>query len=455
MTYIPYSPEVGAKYTLTGPDGTVAVFNDPSDPNYVGMLTDVTGLDSSNVREAGDDYVATDGGWHGNFFYGRRPITMSGTVFGYGGSDERTARLDRLRRASNAMRADALLSWTNMGMNVAHMCAFVRRQQPLRITGAWVKQFQLQLVSADAPLYSYDIHTVENVNYYPGGDFENTNTAFGFPADWAATGGTLTWENIIIFSGNHSAKITATGGAPVVLYRATNAPWLTTLGDNIVMSHSVPLLFSFRAVALSTGRQWQCKVTWYNNAGTLLSTSTGAATASDAGGWQTATLTATPPAGAYTYRLQATTTTSCGAGEIHYVDDMSVQHATPGVPVVPVENVGDAVSWPWISLYGPLSNTGNVVTVTNTATGGKVQFLPTFTVAGGHLAYLDTKNHTLVDYLYDGTYVADITGQIDFVNTTWPGVVSGTNIFTGSLVGGGGGVADWVGAKIDWRDAWT
>lgn len=73
-------PQYGVKYTLTGPDGSRAVFNDPSDVDYVGQLTDLTGLDSAEVREAADDLIGDDGGVHGEFYYGRRPLTMSGRI---------------------------------------------------------------------------------------------------------------------------------------------------------------------------------------------------------------------------------------------------------------------------------------------------------------------------------------------------------------------------------------
>src|SRR5687767_14064650 len=104
MAYIPYSPQVGCKYTLTGPDGTIASFNDPNDANYVGVLSEVTGLDSPEVRESAEDLVQADGGWHGNFWFGRRPITLSGIVYGHADHLTRDTRLDRLRQASSALR---------------------------------------------------------------------------------------------------------------------------------------------------------------------------------------------------------------------------------------------------------------------------------------------------------------------------------------------------------------
>ena len=113
MAYAPLANEIGAVYTLTSADGlSVAVFNDPTSPNYVGALTEVTGLDSAEVRESASELIEADGGAHGSFYLGRRPIVLNGKVFGHSSIAERNARLDRARRASLALRGDSNLVWT-------------------------------------------------------------------------------------------------------------------------------------------------------------------------------------------------------------------------------------------------------------------------------------------------------------------------------------------------------
>lgn len=163
MAYIPYTQETGAIYTLTGPRGDTAVFNDPTNANYVGMLTDLSGLDSAGVRESGGPMTGADGGWHGNFYYDRRTITLSGTVFGHAGANARATRIDRMVRACDALRNDAVLSWQPMSIGAPVMQTWVRRQQPLRVTGAWNKDFQLQLVSQYAQLFSATLHQSSTV----------------------------------------------------------------------------------------------------------------------------------------------------------------------------------------------------------------------------------------------------------------------------------------------------
>lgn len=171
MAYLPLATEVGAIYTLTSPDGVTAVFNDPGDANYVGMLTDVTGLDSADVRESANDLTEADGGVHGDFYFSRRPITLSGLVFGHGSVQERSRRLDLARRASMALRGDSTLTWTPQGG--VQMFVPVRRQQPFRESGAWVKSFQIALVCQYATLFGTALKTAvagapaENQGNYP------------------------------------------------------------------------------------------------------------------------------------------------------------------------------------------------------------------------------------------------------------------------------------------------
>lgn len=184
MPYYPYAPAISDIYTLWSPTHGTAVFNDPASPDYVGMLTEVTGLDSAEVREASEELTEADGGAHGNFFYGRRPIVLTGRVFGHATQAARAVRLDRLMRASHAMRDDAILSWKPENWaTVTHvpMQTWVRRQQPLRFSGGWVKEFQLSLVSEYAQLFSVDIRTSATINSGSSGSLENQGSGEAWP----------------------------------------------------------------------------------------------------------------------------------------------------------------------------------------------------------------------------------------------------------------------------------
>lgn len=183
----PLGVQYGQKFTLTGPDGTVAVFNDPTDPNYVGALIpeQCTGLDSADVRENADDLVQMDGGIHGDFFYGRRPLTLAGKIFNTATVTERNQKIDALKRASNAMRpvsggagpaaaqGNARLAWTAAGGVPVQID--IRRQQPTRVTGTgWDKDFQAQMVAADPRVYSQALYS----SYYPAGVAGSSGLSF-------------------------------------------------------------------------------------------------------------------------------------------------------------------------------------------------------------------------------------------------------------------------------------
>ena len=182
MTYFPFGPALNDVYTLVAPDGSTAVFNDTTSGNYVGVLTDLTGLDSAEVRESAEDLTEADGGSHGNFFYGRRPIVLTGKVYGHATIAARNVKLDKLMRASNAMRGDATLTWVSDPTGVAmSMFTFVRRQQPLRISGGWVKDFQLGLVSEYAMIYSTALRASGTIASGTSAALENQGSGEAYP----------------------------------------------------------------------------------------------------------------------------------------------------------------------------------------------------------------------------------------------------------------------------------
>jgi hypothetical protein len=145
------------KYTLTAPDGSVATFNDPADANYVGMAR-WTGLDDAEVVEVADQRTAADGGVHGDFWRGRRPIVGNIEVVPTSATDRNT-KYDRLMKATNALRGDSVLKWTPDGS--AEQFVRVRKNGPVRRAEepGWLTKFQVPLVSADPFKYSTTLNT--------------------------------------------------------------------------------------------------------------------------------------------------------------------------------------------------------------------------------------------------------------------------------------------------------
>jgi hypothetical protein len=146
-------PQWGVPFTLTGPDGAIAVFNDDTSPYYSGILIpeECSGLDSAEVRENLADRTEQDGAIQGAQFYGKRPVVLTG-MLPAGSTTTRNEMAARIKRASNAMRKDASLIWTPDGGEQSFVK--LRRQAPVRITGNWLKKFQIPLVAADPRIYS-------------------------------------------------------------------------------------------------------------------------------------------------------------------------------------------------------------------------------------------------------------------------------------------------------------
>jgi hypothetical protein len=152
------APQIGTKYTLVGPSGARVTFNDSTDADNVGMLTNISGTDSPEVREDGENLVQADGGAHGPFLYGRRPIMLEGLIYGHVSDAQRNERVARLLQACDAMSSDATLSWQPSGGAAVYLK--LRRQQAPKINGGWNKTFQISLVAADPRFYGATLNTI-------------------------------------------------------------------------------------------------------------------------------------------------------------------------------------------------------------------------------------------------------------------------------------------------------
>lgn len=223
-------PQFGVTFILVGPDGTRAVFNNTTDADYVGMLTDVTGLDNPEVRESADNIVEGDGGVHGSFYYGRRPITLEGMIVNPTSPTNRNQKMTQLMRACNAMRSDALLTWTPTGG--VQQAILVRKQQPLRISGTWQKTFQLSLVAADPRIYAYNPNTA-NVNAASVGT--EPGVGFDLAFDMFFPTGTVLGQLFVSNNGNAVTYPVLTVEGPVTNPSITNV----TTGETIALTYTL------------------------------------------------------------------------------------------------------------------------------------------------------------------------------------------------------------------------
>jgi hypothetical protein len=124
--------ETGCPYSISVV-GRIASFNVPTDANFCGYLTDVTGLDMYGVRENAQTNAAGDGGYHGPFWRDRRPFTLTGfamPVFPLLSRDQAQDKIGGV--LGECLRQDGVLNWTPA--DGIQRGIYFRTQQPLRLT---------------------------------------------------------------------------------------------------------------------------------------------------------------------------------------------------------------------------------------------------------------------------------------------------------------------------------
>lgn len=227
--------ELGVPYYIYAPNGSsYACLNNPSDGNFVGYVTDITGLDSAGVRENAQVVVAGDGGYHGPFWRDRRPWTISGIImptFPLLARDQAQEKLEGI--VGQAMQVDGSLWWTPAD-GVQKLTKF-RNQQPVRVgTGQSnvSKTFQISCVSADYRIYGSTLNsiTLNSANSYTA-TAQNLGNADA-PAKYTITGPVSTALYISNLTTGLYVTIDATIGSGVswVLDMTGTYP---TLVDNV------------------------------------------------------------------------------------------------------------------------------------------------------------------------------------------------------------------------------
>lgn len=213
-TSVPTGPESGAPFVITGPDGTRVSFNDQTDRDYIGMLTEISGFDAPDIRESAEDLVQLDGGIHGDFFYGRRPVTLSGLILNPASVDDRNRKMTKMMRACRALRQDAQISWTLSGGQTQFIRA--RLQNGPRFEGAWQKSFMVGMVAADPRIYS------------------------------------TTFQQTVIDAVTGSATVTNNGNAPTWPYLVIRGPITNAYAMNYTGGQKIQLAATLNAAATLT-----------------------------------------------------------------------------------------------------------------------------------------------------------------------------------------------------------
>lgn len=485
MTALAQGQQSSAIYLLRNAEPYDAVFNDPSHPAYVGGLAGddgITGLDSPEVREAAADLVEADGGLHGNFWFSRRPVTIT-TLLTSPTISTREALMERVRRASNAMRQNASLFWFPGDPAVV---ATTRENLVTNPSFEW-----------DAPAAPAVWTSLIDAAY--------TTTTF------AARANTFTGS-----SGANTLRIKGTKDAT-----ATSR----TIGASIpVTGLTAGSVYSARAKlsitdAIVSGTGISLKINWQDANGTAISTSTSNVIAVGSTGVQTVTLDgATAPTAATqaTLTISGASTTSSDVVDFDIDAIQMIQEAAAGtymdgdssnsswlgirgqstsvnrpnarlltvrrqqpvrfsgigwsklafIPLVAadpriysaacydqtaahatdmtVENQGDAESPPVrIRINGP----GTTATIKHVANGITRNIVIAHTLTAGHWLDIDVVNRTVIDDTGASQY-----GKVTFGSTSWWGLMPGpSNLVRGTWTSGSTGAST---TQLRWRDAW-
>jgi hypothetical protein len=241
----------GAPYHFQGPDGTYAVLNDPTDPNFVGYLTEPpAGIDGPPIRENAASRVDASGGVHGPFLFDRRPVSLTGIIMPSGVQATDEARQNKLLTATKAMDRDGLLFWTESVRG--NVVLGVRTQQPTKIAGTRPKTFTVSMVSADHRIVGLSGKSATiPASYAAGGTYPAGSRSWDFPIahagnapfDWRASltltaGSTISGMIVELFDASFSTLLSRTeyagparAGTGNTLYMIAGRPPGWALGD--------------------------------------------------------------------------------------------------------------------------------------------------------------------------------------------------------------------------------
>lgn len=337
MTALSHAPQSSAIFWLVNGEPYRAVFNDPTDPDYVGGFggddDGVTGLDAPELRENAGDITEGHGGYHGNFFAGRRPVTISVAVTPTVASttDARNDVLNRIARASNLYTQDGVLIWFPGDPNIVATTRVNLIPDP---------GFEYDIVGNEAGIIQTGEVPYGMLPTRPWDDTSDiqwTSQSYNIDSAHAFTG--KIGNNSVRLRGTKDNNATSrsliyrTDFIPVVGGRAYSARAKLDLVDG-------PL----------TGAGTRLQVQWYDANQTIISTVDSNVVAAGTSGTQTVTITNTvaPTNAAYcSVRLLSQSTTALDVLDI-YMDAVLLAAETAAGAYLD----GDSANSSWLGLEG-------------------------------------------------------------------------------------------------------
>lgn len=243
--------EYGAPYSITASDGTSVTFNDGGGL----VLEDVTGFDSPNVRQNVAELPETDGATAGNFFFGARPVTLTGRIINATPA-ARNVLIVQLQRALRGLRSDVTIRSSPSGLPAMQASG---RLDNIRVTGGFLKQFQISLICADPRIYSQALNSSQAT-----GQVASSGAAFPlvFPINFGGgTGATVSvsLSNAGNFDSPPLLRVTGPVTNPAVR-NATTDMWLYLDNVDLAAGEYVDIDMANRSVTRTDGTSLYHKV---------------------------------------------------------------------------------------------------------------------------------------------------------------------------------------------------
>ncbi len=460
MAYYPFATEIGAEYALTNAaNSSAAVFNNQFHPLYSGMLTEVSGLDSPDVRESAEELAQADGGSHGYFYFGRRPIVLNSRIFGHTSIVARNIMMDRIRRASLAMRSDSVLSWKPS----------IRRENLVTNPRAQTNTTDW-FATGFAPGFSSGAALTRQTGLAPPTGttgFQIVTTGTGSTDQGAGTvvslqaGKTYAWSfsyRRTAGTGNATVKISsqfAGGGVTNLATNLTSAAWATvsgtftpsatdTYGFGITQPNSNTAASTFQFSDIMIGEGTDATYRDGDTAGWFWQGDVGNSASGDFIEMFTYVRRQAPlrESGEWVKEVQIPLVSEFAA--MYSVQAKTL--AVAGGAGLVAENRGSWPASPILRITGA-SASNPTITGTGAAAGTVINTTGSLLVAAGETIEIDTLNHTAT--FIAGPRTAGGTGNansfINFATTIWPTMPTGSSTFTLS----GTGTLTAV-----WRDTW-
>jgi hypothetical protein len=154
--------EFSNQWTILGSDGTSIVTNDGVSGVWV---QEIGGFDSPPVRGAIEVWPVDDGGSVGDAYYGPRPVSLRGKVGVATTAAARNLKVRDFQRASRGLRGDVTLKSTPSGLPAMQVKG--RIQEGIRLSGGYVKDWQLLCICPDPRIYSQALNSQETTGASP------------------------------------------------------------------------------------------------------------------------------------------------------------------------------------------------------------------------------------------------------------------------------------------------